>query len=161
VIVSTLSVTKPREIKNFQIALPCDAGRIIGVEWGAIRSFYAVTGNYTDPELWGFPNMNDPLFQVKPNKVIGEISMQTLGPENVFFRGEIKDKDSNIFWADFSNPVINQFKEWTHRRRMEEMEINVDNNTIVEVCYKDRLGIINAVFALYTVHLYLWVEKNG
>ncbi len=157
-IVLTFSITKPKEIKNLQVRLPSDTNRIIGVEMGTIRTFYAITGNYTDPEWWGFPNTNDLLFQVKPNKTVGEFSLQTLGSENIFFRGEMKDKDSNIFWADFTKPGINQFKEWTHSRKREELEVNVDGSTIVEVCYKDRWGIVNAVIARYIFHLYLWIE---
>ena len=160
-IVTTLSITKPKEIKNFQINLPGDANRIIGVESGAIRTFYAETGNYVDPEWWAFPNTNDLLFQVKPNKSIGEFTLQTLGTENIFFKGEMKDKDSNIFWADFSKPDINQFTEWTHSRRREEVEVNVKSNSIVEACYKDRWGILNELVVRYTFHLYLWIEKRG
>jgi hypothetical protein len=159
-IVSTVLITKPKEIKNFQIRLPSDTHRIIGVETGAIRTFYAETGGYIDPEAWAFPNTNDPLFQVKPNKTIGEVAIQSLGIENIFFRDEIKEKDSNIFWADFSKPVLNQFKEWTHGVRREEIEVNADGNTIVEVCYKDRWAILNTLIVRYTFHLYLWIEKK-
>lgn len=159
-IVSTVSITIPKEIKNFQIRLPYDTKRIIGVETGAIRTFYAETGNYVDPEWWAFPNTNDLLFQVKPNKTVGEITLQTLGKENIFFRDEMKDKDSNIFWADFTKPDINEFKEWTLGRKREEVEVNVDNNIIIEACYKDRWGIINELIVRYTFRLYLWIEKN-
>ena len=159
-IVVSLSITKPKEIKNFQIRLPCDTNRIIGVEWGAIRTFYAETGNYIDPEWWGFPNTNDPLFQVKPNKTFGELTLMAMGHENIFFRDELKNKDSNIFWADFSKPVMNQFKEWTHSRRREEIEINVKGSSILEGCYKDRWGIVNELIVRYTLHLYLWIEKK-
>src|SRR6266496_5059499 len=159
-IVSTLSITKPREVKNFQIRLPNDTNRIVGVEFGAIRTFYAETGNYVDPEWWGFPNTNDPLFHIKPTKTVGEFALQTLGTENIFFRGEMKDKDSNIFWADFSKPLMNQFTEWTHYGKREEVEVNASSNDIVEVCYKDRWAILNTLIVRYTFHLYLWIEKQ-
>jgi hypothetical protein len=147
-IVASLSITKPKEVKNFQIRLPYDASRIVGVEFGAIRTFYAEIGSYVDPEWWEFPNTNDLLFQVKPTKTVGEFALQTLGTENIFYRDEMKDKDSNIFWADFSKPaIINQFKEWTHFSKRVEVNVEVDGNTIVEGCYKDRWGIINELIA--------------
>lgn len=155
-----MSITKPKEIKNFQIGLPADTHRIIGVEMGAIRTFYAETGNYVDPEWWGFPNTNDLLFQLKPNKTFGELTLMTLGEENIFFRGELKNKDSNVFWADLTKPVMNQFKEWTHGNRREEMEINVTGSPIIEACYKDRWGIVNELIVRYTLCVYLWIEKN-
>lgn len=158
-IVSTLSVTIPKEVKNFQIRLPHDTSRIIGVELGAIRTFYAETGSYVDPEWWEFPNTNDPLFRIRPNKTFGELSLMTMGTESIFFREELKDKDSNIFWADFCRPEINEFREWTHSRNREEIEINVESNTIIEGCYKDRWGIANELVVRYTLHIYLWLEK--
>lgn len=161
VIVTNLSITKPGEVKNFQIRLPHDTSRIIGVEFGAIRTFYAEIGDYVDPEWWAFPNTNDPLFQVKPNKTFGEFTLQTLGVENIFYRDELKNKDSNIFWADFSKPALNQFQEWTHFNRKEEVVVDVDGNTIVEGCYKDRWGIINTLIVRYTLHFYLWIEKKS
>lgn len=159
-IVYTLSITKSEEAKNFQIRLPDDTKRIIGLEWGVVRTFYAITGNYTDPEWWQFPNTNDLSFQVKPTRVIGELTLQTMGTENIFFRGEVNEIDNNLFWADFSKPSMNQFKEWTHGRKREELEINVASDRIVEAYYKDRWGIVNAVIARYKLHLYLWIEKD-
>lgn len=159
-IVFSLSITKPKEIKNFQISLPCDTSRIIGVEWGAKRTFYAETGNYSDPEWIGFGNNYDSKFQVKPNKTFGELTLMTLGYENIFFRGEFKNKDSNVFWADFTNPVMNQFKEWTHSSRREETDINVQGSSIIEGCYKDRWGIVNELIVRYTIHFFIWIEKK-
>ena len=159
-IVSTVSITNPNQVRNFQIRLPCDTIRIIGVEWGAIRTFYAETGNYIDPEWWGFPNTNDPLFQVKPNKTFGELALMAIGSENIFFRDEFKNKDSNVFYADFSKPAMNQFTEWTHGRRREEIELAIKGSTIIEACYKDRWGIINELIVRYTFRLYLWIEKK-
>ncbi|HEX7904892.1 MAG TPA: hypothetical protein VF487_13530 [Chitinophagaceae bacterium] len=159
VLVLTISITKPKEIKNFQIILPADTKRIIGVEFGTIRTFYAETGNYNDPEWIQFPNTNDSLFHVRPNKTVGEFSLLTLGKENIFLKSEVKDKESNTFWADFSKPVMNQFAEWTHCTRKEEFDVDVNGNEIVEGCFKDRWGIINELIVRYTFHLYLWIEK--
>lgn len=160
VIVTRIAITSPGEVRNFQVNLPADTRRIIGVELGAFRAFYAQTGNYYDPEWWSFSNANDPLFQVKPSKTVGDCTLQTPGIENIFFRGEMKDKDSNVFWTDFTRPLMNQFSEWTHSRRREAMELNVDGNSIVEGCFKDQWGVLNALFVSYTFHIYLWIEKK-
>jgi hypothetical protein len=97
VLVHTLKIKRAGEIRNFQISLPSDASRIIGVEFGVISFFTAITGDYFDPGWWNFPPTNDYRFQLRTDRAIGELSLQTLGTENVFFRGEIKDGDNNLF----------------------------------------------------------------
>jgi hypothetical protein len=159
VIVTTVEITLPGEIKNFQVRLPQDAKWIIGIEASFTLIYFSTPWGYFDPEFLDFPFPNDPLFKIKSVKTIGEIALQTLGKENIFYKDEIKEKDSNIFWSDFSNPASNHFQEWTHARRKEEMEVSVQSNSIVEVCYKDRMAPDAGFNVNYFLKLYLWLKK--
>jgi hypothetical protein len=163
VILHKLSITKQKEMQNFQINLPGDAKRIIGMELGIVRkqTFTTVSGWLLSLDRYSNTQgiTIDPLFEVRRTKVIGDLSLQTLNNANVFFFQEIKEADPNLFWGSVWE-IDTSIREWQAGGKRTEMEVDVVPSTILEGCYRDRWGVIYNLTIHYDVGIYLWIEKH-
>jgi hypothetical protein len=154
-IVQILSVNRIGEIIHFQVQLPTDTKRIIGLEYG-------VTGQngvpLADPEPPPVAE-GQPSFRLYANKVIGKISLQNPGSENVFYQGNlIEDRNAELHEGTAS--TLWQPASWTHSRKREEVSLNVEGNTsFIEGFFQDSWGTNEYESLAYKLHLYLWIEK--
>lgn len=154
-IVQTLSIGRIGEIIHFQVQLPNDTKRIIALEHGTTGQNGVFLAS---PE---FPPVAEvqPSFRVYANKVIGKISLQNPGSENVFYQGNlIEDRNAELHEGTAS--TLWQTTSWTHSRKREEVSLNVEGNTsFIEGFFQDSWGKNEYESLSYNLHLYLWIEK--
>ncbi len=164
-IVEVVEIEKPGQFKNFQIGLPENTVKIIGVETGLKIKSVAASSSGVIVEVADrtrrlfTPPDTDPAFEITKSSIAGTLALQSLNIENVFYRNDVYDFDKNIAYADFS--FSGNIKHWTHCRRREELTVNVDGKTpVVEGYYKDLWGRPNILAVKYSVYVCLWIEKS-
>ena len=146
-IVQSFIIERKGQMHQFQILLPRDTNRIIGLEYG-------VTEKYEEPDVPVDPNENALLFL--RNKVIGNIILRTNGCEGIFYQGDLIE-DSNIHFGETIAPVAAM--PWSHGRKKHEVELSIKENRIVHGFFKDYLGSGGYTSIYYRLNLYLWIEK--
>ncbi len=141
----TIPVTRLGQMEYFQIRLPHNLQRIIGVEFGMLPD----QGQVTLPV-----SPIDPHFQLRSNEGFGRLTLQIPNCGGIFYQGELY-KDKNIHFGEnigfrYWGPGI-----WTHCRKRHEMEVHVGKADFVEGLYCNT----HADSDPYFVHVYLWIEK--
>jgi hypothetical protein len=114
VTVHTIPITKKGEWKYFQVRLPKDAKKIIGIETGLIitdelpadtevASDIVVMQRSSlisiDPGLIAEPPKNfedGKRFGIERNRLMGELKLQSLDTANIFYTKDIVEEDRNI-----------------------------------------------------------------
>ena len=94
VIVQRLHISKQGVRHYFQINVPRQAEKIVGVELGA---FLNAPVFLKDRSL----SLNNWL-SIKRNRLLGEVQLQTPNQPNFFFNGELVQEDRNIGVTDFT-----------------------------------------------------------
>ena len=150
VIVSSIGIFRPKQVVSFQIRIPREAERILGVE----IDFNLVNGVW--PQVPTNPNWTLPL-SAKRNVNIGILKMQSSEQANIFFTTRLQT-DRN---TGFANPSGNFFtpKEFSHQGQSHEDSLNISGaSTIVEGVFKDRLYESIEGNYQYKVEIYTWVS---
>lgn len=102
----------------------------------------------------------DPLFTITRNEKAGTLTLQSPDATDIFLQTEVFRDDSNIGFGDFTNSVLG-VAEWTKGRKRYAMEVSVETNTpIIEVYYKDILGLHLNQNISYMLNLIVWIEKH-
>ncbi len=154
VIVQKLAISRIGERVYFQIELPYDTKRIIGLEYGV----KGLNGVLLEDPLEPVINIM-PSFKVFLNKVIGKLSLQVPGRENLFFQGDLSE-ERNIATNEAIASVVWQPEVWTYCRKREEISLSVESNTsFIEGLFEDSYGVNEYETLFYQLHLYLWIEK--
>jgi hypothetical protein len=146
-LVESLYVDRMGKKVYFQLSLPRDAKRIIGLEFGANGSCGALLS----------PTPLPPSVQVRANKAIGKISLQVAGRENVFFQTTVVE-DRNIGAGEFFTAGFPS-KDWSNGRKREEWPVEVAENTVIEGLFQDSWGEGEFQWLQYRFHVYIWIEK--
>ena len=151
-IVISKDINSSGQYVYFQLSLPKDTGRIIGLEYGTI------TGEMiTDRVGFSIEAVPGP-FEVVANAVKGRLTLQVPGCENLFFQGDIVE-DKNRHMGEVAAQLQWLPAAWSHGRKREEITFSVDKKSnLIEGIYKDVSAEV-AGFSPYKFHLYLWIEK--
>ncbi len=167
VIIHREYIQKLGEQKYFQIALPVDTKKIIGIETGTFRYSSGATQSGFIAYFGGNPIIEppddplDPPFKIGCNDVIGRLSLQTQEYPGAFFQSEVRQKDKNWKWADFTpelNPAV--FDQYSHDRKRYEANVKVDICTpTIEGHYKDSWAAHYNYHIVYDLLIYIWIEK--
>ncbi len=149
VIVQTLAINHIGEKVHFQIMLPEDTTKIIGLEYDAIREYMVPdTLTITTGDLWS----------LYPNQAIGRLALSVPGRENKFFEGHLVE-DRNVWFGEIEKGIF-QKKHWTHGRKREELMLQMSGtSTLLEGFFSDSWGLGELDELRYKLHLYLWIEK--
>lgn len=157
VLITQLRITKAGQVKHFQVKLPKNVIRIIGIE----MSFRLIHGLSIDETGTGLaPVLELPRFfsPFKSNRFIGELKLQSCEEANIFYATHLQT-DENIGAGDFSQNDYWKARTFTHQSKTEEDIVIVDaDTTIIQGIYKDRIGEINNTDVEYKVNVYVWVE---
>lgn len=151
-IVKSLFVDRIGKKFYFQISLPRDAKKIIGLEFGANGS----CGVLVNPEP--LSKVSTGIVGFVQNKIIGKISLQVAGKENVFFQKTIVE-DRNISMGEFF-PTGFPCNDWSHGRKREEWPVEVEEYTMIEGLFQDSWGEGEFKSLQYTFNIYVWIEKR-
>jgi hypothetical protein len=182
VVITPVNITKAGQVKHFQVKLPKNAKRIIGIELGGrilthgevaiIRDtpfFSPVAGGVegSSGSAGGAASGSGSsgssgeirlsgLF--KRNKLIGEVKLQSCEEANIFYAGHLQT-DENIAMGDFSQSRTWVPSAFTHQAQSFEERVIVDGeSTMIQGMYRDRLGEQTKVNYNYIVNVYVWIE---
>lgn len=147
-IVEQLFIDRIGKKVYFQIPLPRDASKIIGLEFGAGGSCGTLLN----------PGALPPTTTVVPNKAIGKISLQVAGKENIFFQQTVVE-DRNTGSGEFF-PGSLPLQPWTLGRKREEWPVEVEKGTLIEGLFQDSWGEGEFAWLQYSFSIYVWVEKQ-
>lgn len=151
VILQQLFISQMGQIKTFQLRMPSDAKRIIGVE-------ATISGFDTDD---GIDGENAFRFIIRPVAVAGELRLQNLGSANLFYSSEVKLSDRNLAFGDCSKPLLWIRKAWTHDYRREEDPVLIqESSPVVQGSYRDKLSEAGHIDYEYTLTIYLWYSTE-
>ena len=153
--IQRIHIRKKGERHYFQMNLPRQAERIVGIELGAFFKTAIKKRRY---------QKFDYLLGVKRNRVCGEMQLQTTGRSNFFFTGQLIQEDINDRFTVMSPyeakvlPMLWNSTSFSSGRRKELDQVLIENEKIIYGCYKDGLGIEQEKDFEYTVMLYVWFE---
>jgi hypothetical protein len=155
VIVQSLSITRKGERVYFQIPLPYDTKRVIGLEYGYIKKAVEQIVSRRSGDGIGFYPMT-----IFSNKVIGKLSLSCSGHEGLFYQGDLSE-NRNVFMNEQVVAVVFSPFEWTHFSKKEEITFCVDGCTrVIEGYFEDSFAEEIFTRFEYVLNLYLWIEKN-
>lgn len=153
------------ESKYFQIVLPTDTTRIIGVEASAIRKasgastsdMYFMFG--TAPVIIPVAEVDIP-FKIRVAETVGRLTLHIPDATSIFYQDDIRQKDISPKYADFTQyPAV--FGEWSHNSKRHENSINVPNcANMIEGHFKDSWGALFNYHVIYQLNIIIWIEKS-
>ena len=167
-IVKKLAITKKEERHYFQINVPRQAEKIVGVE---LSAFFNTVMNVNDNS-----QATDTWLGIKRNKVLGDVQLQTTCQPNFFYAAALVEQDANLRIMDFRKPAnshtdllvpffftpqINYYwksQQYTHGGRKELDEILIDDERTIYGCYTDMIGATVKQRINYTVTIYIWFQ---
>jgi hypothetical protein len=152
---------------HFQIRLPHDTKRIIGIETGvSIRN-----------GLPDFPVNVTERFRAERNVLIGRLKMQSLNNADFFFAKDIVERDNSVRKAEiayipinpgskidppnFVVPIVNGWDayRWIHTARNEEDNMLLTSSNVIRCFYRDIVGKQFSLQPDYTLKIYIWYEN--
>lgn len=156
VIIETFVIDKPSQVQIFEVIIPRDVERIVGVELG----FNLLEGDLSEGSgsggsggggAWDIPIL------IKRNVCAGELRLQSFSKANLFYAGEIS-LDRNIDNGDFTSQFFPP-KVYTHLSKAEEVKIKLTSrNRMIRGIYRDKLSASITGAYKYQVKLYLWTS---
>jgi hypothetical protein len=173
VVITQVNITNAGQVKHFQVKLPKNAKRIIGVELGgrllqrtdrpisdAMPAPYAEHSAAYSVSASGASagaETSAPTY-FKRNKLIGEVKLQSCEEANIFYAGHLQT-DENIGYGDFTQNNFWMPSAFSHQAQSLEERVVVDgNSTIIQGIYRDRIGEQSKVSYSYLVNIYVWIE---
>jgi hypothetical protein len=148
--VEVIEITRVAQSKVFQIKVPMNATKIIGIETGARLIS-------TDLEL-SIPVVASALLTLATRlPVFGCLTLQSCEKPNVFYSGLIMD---DVLKPDDNTPPAIVLTElpWTHAKKIQEDILISPQTTIIQGCYRDYFGASLNTHAHYKVFLAIWFE---
>jgi hypothetical protein len=151
-LIHTLHIRKKGQRDYFQVSIPRNAHRLIGIETGLFNK------SATSIKETSSPNYRMPF---RRSVLYGELRMQSPEVTNFFYASELVQDDANIGIEDFDNrdDRIGTFLPSTqasHGGRKEIDELDVCPTNIICGFYKDIIGERDNENYEYTVLVYLW-----
>lgn len=187
VLITQLKITKAGQVNHFQVRLPKNSIRIIGIELGCRlikkpktdgtatgngNGAEAGTGNGTAEGTAGEVIPREQVFEKQMQReeiirslfpfkrtiLIGELKLQSCEQANIFFASHFQ-LDENLGAGDYSQNQYWKANLFTHQIKAEEDIVIVDgDSTIIAGIFKDRLGELNKSDFEYIVNVYVWIE---
>jgi hypothetical protein len=148
VVAYTIPVTREGQMEYFQIRMPHDTARIIGLEYGMLPD----EGQISIPP----GNTIDPHFEMRTNEQFGRLTLQVPGCGGIFYQGELT-KDKNIHLGEAVGFRNWQPGLWTHGRKRTEVELSLPGADFVEGLFCN----MHEDDDLWYVHIYLWIERTA
>jgi hypothetical protein len=147
-IVKHISISKAGEWNHFQIKLPKNTLRVVGIETDV---FVKSTKDKTTGTLSsGWEKYN----------TVGKLSLQSMEKVNVFYNEWVR---ASVFYEDIKNQTafkINSFSKHIRGKTFpKQIDIPVESTTI-NALYRDTVGKQVSKDIVYSVKTILWIETN-
>lgn len=179
VVITGIRITKAGQIKHFQVKLPKNTTRIIGVELGGRWLAVTKDGSVLAPSVtMEVPAVESPVSPKKAEAVydkprewsrantfrrsllVGELKLQSCEEANIFYAADFR-ADTNIAYGDFSQNAFWKPNVFTHQTQTFEECVIVDgDSTIIQGVYKDRYAEQTKEIPNYLVNVYVWTERQ-
>lgn len=155
VIVTILPISRIGQRVYFQIKLPKDTNRIVGVEH-SVMGMHTVN-NFSKAALK--PPPVNIFFKVVSNDPIGRLTLLAPGRANMFFQADIIDYANIHLYHDVTASTFSP-APWSHSGKSEEWGVNIDGDIpIIEGSFRDCRPADSYDGFAYNMHVYLWIEK--
>lgn len=153
VIITSIAITQPGQVKLFQVKIPREVEHIIGIEmgmqWRQGSELPAVSGPQTDLMPLAF----------QQNVLVGELKLQSYERARIFYAGELL-LNRNMAYADFTQKWFSP-KVYSHQHESHAEEIKVSGRTtLIQGVYRDQLNNSNIYSYRYNVNVYVWTETK-
>ena len=150
VIITKLSIDRPKQVALFELKIPREVKNIIGVDTN-LRWVSGVIPKSRPNDPWVTPVI------VKRDMYIGDLKLQSLAKPNIFYQCDVS-LDNNIGQGDYSGRWLVP-KLYTHQGHSVPDEIILSGtNTILKGFYKDNLADHFVGSYHYEVSVYIWLE---
>lgn len=166
VIIQTINISKRGQQNFFQVKLPRDVHKIIGIETGL---------NVLNVQGYFIPAQELSKL-VRRNNLMGVVQLRANTKPDVFYSKEIFERDMNIGAGEIKiipSPVMMErkvdqpdgnsfdyFTHWTHGTKREEDPLDVCGCSVINGQYKDAVGEYFQTDVNYKVVLYIWIERK-
>ncbi len=150
VIIKSLLIDQPKQVKVFDVKIPRQAKNIIGIEMGM---------RLQSGQMPAHPayNIADGFMKFYPNVLIGELKLQSYDRSTIFYAQELK-QDHNFIHTDYSSTKFNP-QPFTHETYAHEDPITVDAKcTVIQGIYKDQFKLTTPY--KYIVSIYIWIDNK-
>ena len=154
VIVHRLFIERAGQVTAFQVRLPKDTSRIIGLEYNA-RKIYGEPEDIIIHE--GGAYTGGASFVVKSNKTIGQLSLGNFNCAGLFYQGDLIE-NRNAAHLEGIASLQYTASPWIQSTKREEICFCVTGHTI-EALFKDSYGAGEYDYLEYELSLYFWIEK--
>jgi hypothetical protein len=173
VLIQTIPVTKRQQQVFFQLKLPRDTHKIIGVETG-------LSVIQADPQFF-VPSI-DAGGVVRRNLLMGTLQLQANGSTDVFYSKDIFERDINTGLSEIKQFITQQqdvpplqlllievpldgngfefYNCWSHGRKREEDPLSICNCSVISGWFKDAAYATINTDIIYQVTLYIWIERK-
>lgn len=173
VVIQAINISGRSELFHFQVKLPRDTQKIIGVETGLYLQ------NIPQYQFYAAQVLSN---EIRRNSLIGTLQLKANGKPDIFYSKEIFEKDINIGAGEikiypeqikqerkaeplkiFVPPDGNSFADfnfWTHGTRREEDTLNICNPAVINGKFKDAIGETLQMDIQYKAMLYIWTERQ-
>jgi len=156
-IIHNITIQKSAERQHFQIKLPRDTKRIVGIE----TSMRVLQESTAFKDLVNGKRKIASLGVFQYNVLMGELRLQSNEAAGFFFSAEIVESDINLNYGDYIRTVYWGAEQCTHGYKREEDAVMVDRNTtVINGNYKDNIGTLIGEDLLYQVKVIVWTEKS-
>jgi hypothetical protein len=150
VIIKSILIDKPKQVKVFDLKIPRQAKNIIGIELGMRWNL----GALPPPPLF---DQNDGFLKMYRNILFGELKLQSYDNAKIFYTQELT-QHQNFIHSDFTAKRFNP-TPFTHQTHLLEDPIHLNGDaTIIQGIYKDQLELLTPYS--YTVNVYVWLENK-
>jgi hypothetical protein len=151
-IVQKLRINRIGERIHFQICLPRDTNSVAGLEYHTRKLFGQVMDG-----VFPITPEGDMNFRRFRNKVIGKLSLQNSGCENLFYQGDLIE-NRNAEQYEKIAALLYTPQEWIQGRKREEISLSVGGG-MIEGVFQDSYGVDEFTELQYELYLYLWIQK--
>jgi len=150
VLIHEFEVHKQGEVVYFQIKLPDDLKRIVGIQTAVHGIDYVGQFFISDPPL-------QDLYRVRFNLKAGRLQLRSAGYTNTFYTHFLPLFDNNQMQGDYSQTPTFRAGPYTHSDQRQHLRVIINDNTpVVFGTYTDRYNAFYTTDNSYSVQINLW-----
>lgn len=153
VIVKQIAINKVNQVVDFQMKLPTDAKKVVGIETGI-----SVIAPLLHIELNPVIPTQGLLMPFNRQRLFGELTLQSFEASNVFYSTQVKVENNEIM-GDYTTNNFFQPKPYVLQSLLEPDPISIcGTSTIIRCIYKNLLPENEHHELNYQLRIYLWLE---